>query len=129
MVTKEPTTSSTGEKTFTCGNCKATKVETLDKLPVAEPENGNNTGSGSNSGGYDYWDGGDTATAPETISLVMQIDSRNMEYNKESFVYDVAPVLQENRTLVPIRVIVEKLGGKVDWHEDGRTALLYRFVM
>ena len=31
-------------------------------------------------------------------------------------IYDAAPVIRNDRTLVPIRIITEALGGKVDWN-------------
>ena len=39
---------------------------------------------------------------------------------------DVAPVLEENRTLVPIRAVTEALGFEVAWDPDTRTATLTR---
>ena len=49
MVTKEPTTQETGEKTYTCTVCEAKKIEILDKLS-----------SGGSSGG-----GGGTTVQPD----------------------------------------------------------------
>ncbi|MDD4239354.1 MAG: copper amine oxidase N-terminal domain-containing protein [Desulfotomaculaceae bacterium] len=34
-------------------------------------------------------------------------------------IFDVPPVIENDRTLVPIRRIVESMGGIVDWYEDG----------
>ena len=31
-------------------------------------------------------------------------------------IYDTAPVIRNDRTLVPIRIVTETLGGKVDWN-------------
>ena len=31
-------------------------------------------------------------------------------------IYDAAPVIRNDRTLVPIRIVTETLGGKVDWN-------------
>ena len=36
-VTKQPTTTATGVKTFTCTVCKATRTETIAKLPIKDP--------------------------------------------------------------------------------------------
>lgn len=33
--------------------------------------------------------------------------------------FDVPPVIEDGRTLVPIRKIVESMGGTVNWYEDG----------
>lgn len=35
---------------------------------------------------------------------------------------DVAPVVEEGRTLVPLRAIFEAMGAKVDWNQDAKTA-------
>ena len=37
--------------------------------------------------------------------------------------FDVDPVIENDRTLVPMRLIFEALGAKVDWDEASRTAL------
>ena len=37
--------------------------------------------------------------------------------------FDVDPVIENDRTLVPMRLIFEALGAKVDWDEATRTAL------
>ena len=44
-ITTEPTVEATGKKTFTCTDCAATKVETVDKLSADEapPASGCNT--------------------------------------------------------------------------------------
>lgn len=41
----------------------------------------------------------------------------------EMFDFDVPPVIEEGRTLVPMRVIFEALGAKVDWQQDTYTAV------
>ena len=41
--------------------------------------------------------------------------------NGEKIETDVAPVLQAGRTLVPIRVISEKLGATVDYQESDKS--------
>ncbi|MFY0544526.1 N-acetylmuramoyl-L-alanine amidase [Brevibacillus sp. H7] len=39
---------------------------------------------------------------------------------------DVPPVIQNDRTLVPIRVIAEGLGAEIDWNQETRTATIER---
>ncbi len=39
---------------------------------------------------------------------------------------DVPPVIQNGRTLVPIRVIAEGLGAEIDWDQEARTATIER---
>ena len=43
--------------------------------------------------------------------------------NGERLVFDVAPIIVENRTLVPFRAIFEALDMDVDWNDDTRTAI------
>ncbi len=47
-----------------------------------------------------------------------------MEVNGRSIENDVAPVIVGDRTLVPIRVVTELLGGTADWEEETRTVTL-----
>lgn len=48
-----------------------------------------------------------------------------VEYNQKAIVFpDQKPILQNNRTLVPIRPIAESLGFDVDWNEETRTVLI-----
>ena len=54
------------------------------------------------------------AEAGKTIKL--QIGSRIVNVDNEAVIYDAAPVIRNDRTLVPIRIITEALGGKVDWN-------------
>ena len=59
-----------------------------------------------------------TKKAMETKkSLVMQINSRQMSINGRLFTYDVAPIIMNDRTLVPIRIVTETFGGTADWNE------------
>lgn len=56
-----------------------------------------------------------TAKAEEPIKLWI---------NGSYVATDVSPVIDNNRTLVPIRVISENLGYEVDWNESSRIALI-----
>ena len=38
---------------------------------------------------------------------------------------DAAPVIQNNRTLLPIRAIVEAFGGTIEWHAELRVVTMY----
>lgn len=63
-----------------------------------------------------------------SLSLTMQIDSPMMTVNGVQKEIDpgrgTAPVIINNRTLVPIRAIVEEMGGTVAWEESTKTARL-----
>lgn len=62
----------------------------------------------------DAADDSNAAEAGKTIKL--QIGSRIANVDNEAVIYDAAPVIRNDRTLVPIRIITEALGGKVDWN-------------
>ena len=62
-------------------------------------------------------DAADDNNAAETGKTIkLQIGSRIVNVDNEAVIYDVAPVIRNDRTLVPIRIITETLGGKVDWN-------------
>lgn len=63
-----------------------------------------------------------SAFSPAAASAATAI---KVEYNQKSIVFpDQKPILQNNRTLVPIRPIAESLGFDVDWNEETRTVLI-----
>ncbi len=57
--------------------------------------------------------------------VVLQIGNKNVVVDGKPFTNDVAPILVGDRTLVPLRVIIEALGGSVDWDEVTRTVTIY----
>ena len=54
----------------------------------------------------------------------MQIDSTNVYVDGQLVNNDAAPILVGDRTLVPIRIIIEQLGGIVEWDNETRTVTL-----
>ena len=42
-------------------------------------------------------------------------------YNGEKIIFDQPPVIENGRTLVPLRAIFEKLGAEVSWNPDTKT--------
>ena len=65
-----------------------------------------------------------TEKADYDIRVVLQIGNRNVVVGNKTFTNDVAPVIVGDRTMVPIRVITEALGGVADWNEAARTVTL-----
>jgi hypothetical protein len=61
------------------------------------------------------------ASQPRT-TLVLRVGSPTMKAGNASVVLDSPPVIVEGRTLVPIRAVVESLGGIVSWDAATRTA-------
>lgn len=58
----------------------------------------------------------DNSAAEKSKAIKLQIGSRIVNVNNEAVIYDAAPVIRNDRTLVPIRIVTETLGGKVDWN-------------
>ena len=56
--------------------------------------------------------------------IKMTIGSIEMSENGRVFYNDVAPIIVDNRTMVPIRVITELLGGTADWNEETKEVML-----
>ena len=62
------------------------------------------------------------AAAAKTI--ILQIGSTAVLVDDQAIINDVAPVIRNDRTLVPIRVITEALGGQVAWNEAAKEVTL-----
>lgn len=62
------------------------------------------------------------AAAAKTI--ILQIGSTAVLVDDQAIINDVAPVIRNDRTLVPIRVITEALGGQVAWNEAAKEVAL-----
>jgi hypothetical protein len=63
------------------------------------------------------------AEQPRTV-LVLRIGSPTMTASSSSIVLDAPPVIVEGRTLVPIRAVVESLGGTVAWDAASQTVTI-----
>lgn len=65
---------------------------------------------------------------PVEEALILQIGNPNMSVNGVQSEIDAgaktAPVVQNDRTLLPVRAVVEAMGGTVDWEEETQTATL-----
>ena len=62
-------------------------------------------------------------------TLAMQINNPNMVINENEYVEvdpgrGTVPVIKNNRTLVPIRAIIEAFGGTVEWNGDEREIVM-----
>lgn len=62
------------------------------------------------------------------VTLTLQIDNPIMTVNGNSIeidtVQNTSPIIQNDRTLVPIRAIIEAMGGTVDWDNETQTTTL-----
>ena len=70
----------------------------------------------------------ETPAAGEEFTLVLQIDNPIMTVNGTEKEIDpgrgTVPVIDHDRTLVPVRAIIEEMGGTVAWDEETQTATL-----
>ena len=66
----------------------------------------------------------DKPAAEDTKTIVLQIGSTAVIVDNQAIINDVAPVIRNDRTLVPIRVITEALGGQVAWNEAAKEVTL-----
>ena len=64
------------------------------------------------------------AFVEQTERIVMQIDNTTILANGRTIVNDVAPVIVDNRTMVPIRVITEILGGTAGWNGETKVVTI-----
>ena len=64
----------------------------------------------------DAADANQNSAAEKSKVIKLQIGSRIVNVDNEAVIYDTAPVIRNDRTLVPIRIVTETLGGKVDWN-------------
>ena len=101
------------------------------KALTAKPE----SGGGSSSGGRksktqknetkveETKENNETKAKEKTI-VEMQIGRKSISVNGNLAQKDAAPVIQNSRTLVPIRFITESLGGAVAWNGESKEATL-----
>ena len=63
----------------------------------------------------------------EDIKIILTINKPTMIVNDEERSIDnegTVPIIVNDRTLLPVRAVVEAIGGSVDWDEDSRTVTL-----
>ena len=60
--------------------------------------------------------------------IIMKVDSKNMDVNGVTVEVDpgrkTAPVLIDDRTMIPARALTEAIGGKVGWNETAQSVTL-----
>ena len=69
----------------------------------------------------------DEAEADESKEIILQIDNPVMKVNGEEKNIDeegTAPVIVDGRTLLPVRAIVEEIGGEVAWNAETKEVTL-----
>lgn len=61
----------------------------------------------------------------EDTTIIMQIDNNELSVNDNVTTLDVAPIVIDGRTLVPVRAIAESFGIDVLWYGDIETVAIY----
>lgn len=56
--------------------------------------------------------------------IVLKIDSKLAIVNDKAKILDVAPIIENERTMVPVRFIAEELGCKVKWNAESREVII-----
>lgn len=68
------------------------------------------------------------AAAGEDVTVILQIDNPVMTVNGTEYEVDpgrgTAPVIVGDRTLLPVRTIIESFGGSVAWDDETQTVIL-----
>ena len=59
-----------------------------------------------------------------TTTIKLTIGEKTVYINGDPVKNDVAPVIKNNRTLLPIRIIAENLGASVGWNDDNRSVYI-----
>ena len=69
----------------------------------------------------DITQGEDTVASASAVAVSYASDDIKIVVNGNNIECDQAPVIIENRTLVPLRAISEAIGAKVDWNNQDKT--------
>ncbi len=87
------------------------KLMGIEQSGTSGNEKNNQTNNSSNS---------QKETGKNKMVMIMTIGEKTMEINGKKIEFDVAPMIKNNRTLVPIRAIIESMGGKIYWDPTER---------
>ncbi len=70
----------------------------------------------------------DIPSVADNFTIIMQIDNPNMTVNDKRKEIDpgmgTVPIVINDRTLLPVRAVVEEIGGIVEWDDETQTVLL-----
>ena len=137
-VTASTTKAKTGDKVVLTP--KAEDGYVLDKITVKDKDGNEVTVKAEKDGTYSFTmpEGGvtvDTAfkqadentdqpAAEDAKTIVLQVGSTLARADEKTIINDVAPVIRNSRTLVPVRFITEMLGGQVAWNETTKEVTL-----
>ena len=117
-----------------------TQYSPLITIPQSEVEQQPDTNdSYSSSSSLDWKDSktGEISTEEQQISpqknnsnnkdvSLLTVGSTNLFVNDQKIILDVAPKIEDGRTLVPLRVISEALGAEVKYNEENKTITIIK---
>jgi trimeric autotransporter adhesin len=95
---------------------------TFKRLYVVNPEQGQDEREATGRTAFDditflY----ESQAAPEVKNQVkMAVNKKSLTVNGKSMTIDQPPVIIQERTMVPVRLLVEAMGGQVDWLDEER---------
>lgn len=65
-----------------------------------------------------------TNNITNNVSLILYIGKTTANVGGESVENDVAPIVRNDRTMLPARFVAEQLGAKVDWNQDLKQVII-----
>lgn len=75
--------------------------------------------------GYVAEEGSYFVVEKESLTTIsMQIGNNGVVLNNENKILDAAPLISQNRTMVPLRFIAEAFGANVSWAQDTKTVTI-----
>lgn len=75
--------------------------------------------------GYVVKEGSYFVVEKESLTTIsMQIGNNGVVLNNENKILDAAPLISQNRTMVPLRFIAEAFGADVSWAQDTKTVTI-----
>ena len=75
--------------------------------------------------GYVVEEGSYFVVEKESLTTIsMQIGNKHVALNNENKILDAAPLISQNRTMVPLRFIAEAFGANVSWAQDTKTVTI-----
>ncbi|WP_238403217.1 stalk domain-containing protein [Paenibacillus mesophilus] len=99
----------------------------LTKLYVANPENGHDERELKGQIWFDDIAFQYQKAAVQTKNVVkLTIDQKSLTVNGKQLVLDQAPVIYKDNTLVPVRFIVEAMGGQLTWVDGERKVMIMK---
>nr|AIA86098.1 Cu_amine_oxidN1 [uncultured Thermosediminibacter sp.] len=57
--------------------------------------------------------------------ITVTVDSKTAAADGKSVTLDTAPVIENGRTLVPVRFLAESLGAQVGWDNASQTVVIF----